>query len=54
MLPMFNKCFQHTVLVWIPFLFIFLIAPVIIFQISIERTLPLPWTHLLSAKFVGS
>lgn len=51
-LPLFTRCFQHTVLVWIPFLFISIISPILIFQISVNRKQPLPWTYLLLAKFV--
>ncbi|KAI6224767.1 Mrp-4 [Aphelenchoides besseyi] len=51
-IPIFSKCIQHTIMVWIPFLFILLSSPLIIFQISIQREShePLPWTQLLSAK----
>uniref|UniRef100_A0A915D352 Uncharacterized protein n=1 Tax=Ditylenchus dipsaci TaxID=166011 RepID=A0A915D352_9BILA len=49
-LPLFSRCFQHTVLIWIPFLFVCLTAPVLIFQITVKQNTPLPWTRMLTAK----
>lgn len=51
--PLFSQCFQHTVLVWVPVLFLFCLSPILIFQITLERASPLPWTRLLIAKLVG-
>ncbi|KAI1722936.1 ABC transporter transmembrane region domain-containing protein [Ditylenchus destructor] len=49
-LPLLTRCFQHTVLVWIPFVFVLLTSPVLMFQITIKQNPPLPWTRLLAAK----
>uniref|UniRef100_A0A7E4VBL5 Multidrug resistance-associated protein 1 n=1 Tax=Panagrellus redivivus TaxID=6233 RepID=A0A7E4VBL5_PANRE len=49
--PLFSQCFQHTVLIWVPLLFLFFLAPILIFQITLEKSGALPWTRLLTAKF---
>jgi len=55
---MFSKCFQHTALVAIPSLFVFLSALVLMFKLTRKKegckVEPLPWTLLLSAKFVSA
>jgi hypothetical protein len=54
---MFTLCFQHTVLVAVPCLFVFLAALVVSFQLRSakkKKSAPLPWTLLLSAKFVSA
>ena len=52
-LPLFSQCFQHTVLVGIPCLFLFCLSPILIFQITLEKSAPLPWTRLLLTKLVS-
>ncbi|VDO18714.1 unnamed protein product [Heligmosomoides polygyrus] len=52
--PSITKCFQHTVLVWIPCVFLFCISPILIVQISYGRSLPLPWTRRIIAKLTCS
>ncbi|KAI6200171.1 Mrp-4 [Aphelenchoides besseyi] len=51
-IPILSKCIQHTVLIWIPCLFLLLSSPLIIFQIlmSREACVPLLRTRLLTAK----
>uniref|UniRef100_A0A914YYI3 Uncharacterized protein n=1 Tax=Panagrolaimus superbus TaxID=310955 RepID=A0A914YYI3_9BILA len=51
-LPLFSQCFQHTILVWIPCLFLFCLSPILIFQITLEKNSPLPWTRLLLTKLI--
>uniref|UniRef100_A0A914V1R6 ABC-type glutathione-S-conjugate transporter n=2 Tax=Plectus sambesii TaxID=2011161 RepID=A0A914V1R6_9BILA len=50
--PNFSVCFQHTVLIWAPCAFFWILVPLLIFQIVREKSPPLPWTFLLSAKLV--
>ena len=53
-LPVLPQCFLHTVLVWIPCGFTFVIAPILAAQIFHRDTKknPLPWTRKLIAKLV--
>lgn len=48
--PDFTSCFQHTVLVWIPSIFLLLCTPVQIYLIYTSKALPLPWTWRLKLK----
>ncbi|KRY65464.1 Multidrug resistance-associated protein 1 [Trichinella pseudospiralis] len=46
-LPHLPVCFQHTVLVWIPFLILILCSPVLLYQMKNNRQPALPKTFLL-------
>ncbi|VDL69418.1 unnamed protein product [Nippostrongylus brasiliensis] len=50
--PTLTQCFQHTILVWIPCIFLFCISPILTAQISYGRRSPLPWTKRITAKMV--
>ncbi|CAI4229206.1 unnamed protein product [Auanema sp. JU1783] len=52
--PNVSVCFQHTILVWIPFLFVALLAPVFIFQsrLNSKRYISLPWSRLFLFKLL--
>ncbi|KRY16864.1 Multidrug resistance-associated protein 1, partial [Trichinella patagoniensis] len=45
--PHLSVCFQHTVLVWIPFLILMLCSPVLLYQMKYNRQPALPKTFLL-------
>ncbi|CAD5219876.1 unnamed protein product [Bursaphelenchus okinawaensis] len=53
-LPVMTQCFQHTIMVWLPFIFVMASAPITIFRISMKKNQPLPWTQRLSAKLTIS
>ncbi|KAH7986848.1 hypothetical protein HPB52_024685 [Rhipicephalus sanguineus] len=48
--PDFTPCFQETVLVWAPCLFLWLTCPFDIAAFKRSRNPPLPWTFLNIAK----
>ncbi|KAL1477416.1 hypothetical protein MTO96_017489 [Rhipicephalus appendiculatus] len=52
--PDFTPCFQETVLVWVPCLFLWLTCPFDIVAFKRSRNPPLPWTFLNIAKVLLS
>lgn len=50
--PVFSRCFQHTVLIWVPCLFLLIVSPLIVRQLSAKRNCPLPWSHLITSKVI--
>uniref|UniRef100_A0A183CK32 Transmembrane protein n=1 Tax=Globodera pallida TaxID=36090 RepID=A0A183CK32_GLOPA len=51
-LPRLSPCLQHSLLVFVPAMFVFVVAaPITKIQLLTGRDQPLPWTYLLSAKF---
>lgn len=51
-IPVFSQCFLHTVLVWVPCLFLYICAPIISAQVYLQKAQPLPWTRLILAKLI--
>ncbi|XP_075738557.1 multidrug resistance-associated protein 1 isoform X3 [Rhipicephalus microplus] len=52
--PDFTPCFQETVLVWVPCLFLWLTCPFDVVAFKRSRNPPLPWTFLNIAKVLLS
>ncbi|XP_071514768.1 multidrug resistance-associated protein 1-like [Panulirus ornatus] len=52
--PDFGICFERTVLVWIPCLFLWLCSPFYVFILKRRPVYPLPWTALSYTKVMVS
>lgn len=49
-IPILNKCYQHTTLVWFPTIILLVLAPILVAQTFHRRPNPIPWTKSLQMK----
>ncbi|CAJ0583327.1 unnamed protein product, partial [Mesorhabditis spiculigera] len=50
--PVLTECFQHTVLVAVPCFFFWFLFPVLSLQLNHSKNPPLPWTTIMSMKWL--
>jgi ATP-binding cassette subfamily C (CFTR/MRP) protein 1 len=50
--PLLSECYQHTFLVFVPCVFLWIFTPVILYALKKSQELPLQWSFTITTKIV--